>query len=246
MVAAAGEQSGPEPTRLAEPRPSVRSAAGADFRNATWPQRLALVGVVSWIAYEWGPGNETVTPWLLARVIARNDSAWVILLAALVGFGFTAAQQLASGFTALAGFSMFERTSSAAWTRLRGQSGTVPGEWSRLGWGARSAIVFPLGTTSVALIQIMTTGEVGVRRHRRVVAMSAMLCATLVGVLGAAAAALALVGRNVPALEGTTNWILRVLGNPLFWLGLIVVSVGWRRFLTLGGRTAATNEGSAM
>jgi hypothetical protein len=98
----------------------------------------------------------------------------------------------------------------------------------------------------VALIQIMTTGEVGVRRHRRVVAMSALLCATLVGMLGAAAAALALVGRNVPALEGTTNWILRILGNPLFWLGLIVVSIAWRRFLTLGGRTAATSEGSAM
>jgi hypothetical protein len=207
---------------------------------------VALVGVVFWVAYEWGPGNETFTPWLLARVIAGTDSLWVIPLTALVGFGFTVVQQLASGFTALAGFSMFDRTSRAAWNRLRGKSGTVPGEWSGLGWGARSAIVFPLGTTSVALIQIMTTGEVGVRRHRRVVAMSAVLCATLVGMLGAVAATLALVGRNVPALEGTTNWILRVLGNPLFWLGLILVSIMWRRFLTLSGRSAAVNEGSAM
>jgi hypothetical protein len=162
-------------------------------------------------------------------VIAASDSAWVIPLAALVGFVFTATQQLASGFTALAGFSMFDRTSRAAWTRLRGQSATAPGEWSRLGWVARSAIVFPLGTTSVALIQIMTTGEVGVRRHRRVVATSALLCATLVGALGAIAGSLALIGRNVPALEGATNWILRVLGNPLFWLALIVVLVLGRR-----------------
>ena len=176
--------------------------------------------MVFWIAYEWGPGNETFTPWLLAQRHRRDRFAWVIPLTALVGFGFTAAQQLASGFTALAGFSMFDRTSRAAWNRLRGQSDTAPGEWSGLGWAARSAIVFPLGTTSVALIQIMTTGEVGVRRHRRVVATSAVLCATLVGMLGAAAATLALVGRNVPALEGATNWILRVLGNPLFWLGV--------------------------
>jgi hypothetical protein len=200
---------------------------------------------VSWVAYEWGPGNETFTPWLLAYVIAGTDSAWVIPLTALVGFTFTAAQQLASGFTALAGFSMFDRTARAAWTRLRGQSSTVPGEWSRLGWGARSAIVFPLGTTSVALIQIMTTGEVGVRRHRRVIASSALLCATLVGLLGGMAAGLAHIGRNVPALEGTTDWILRVLGNPLFWLGLIVISVLVRRFLTLGGRSAAVEEGTA-
>jgi hypothetical protein len=206
---------------------------------------LALVGVVAWIAYEWGPGNETVTPWLLAKVIADTDSVWVIPLTALVGFGFTAVQQLASGFTALAGFSMFDNTSRAAWNRLRGQSHIAPGEWSSLGWGARSAIVFPLGTTSVALIQIMTTGEVGVRRHRRVVASSALLCAVLVGALGAMAAALALVGRAVPVLEGATNWILRVLGNPLFWIGLIVVSLGGRKVLTLGGRSAAINEGSA-
>ena len=97
----------------------------------------------------------------------------------------------------------------------------------------------------MALIQIMTTGEVGVRRHRRVVATSALLCATLVGVLGAMAATLALVGRNVPALEGATNWILRVLGNPLFWLG-VDRRLGRRaKILTLGDRTAASNEGSA-
>jgi hypothetical protein len=86
-----------------------------------------------------------------------------------------------------------------------------------------------------------------------------LLCATLVGALGALAGGLALIGRNVPALEGATNWILRVLGNPLFWLALIVVSVLGRRFhvrrthlrtihprriLTLGDQTDANDEGS--
>jgi hypothetical protein len=240
----AGEESGRTPPGTAHSTRSIRGAAGADFRNATWPQRLALAGVVSWLVYEWGPGNETFTPWLLARVIAATDSAWAIPLTALVGFAFTATQQLASGFTALAGFSMFDRTARAAWTRLRGQSDTAPGEWSKLGWVARSAIVFPLGTTSVALIQIMSTGEVGVRRHRRVIASSALLCATLVGALGAVAATLALVGRSVPALEGATNWILRVLGNPLFWLAMIVVAVLVRRLLTHGDRTGIPSEGS--
>jgi hypothetical protein len=239
-----GEQSGGEEQVATARKPSIRRAAAADLRGARWGQRLALVGAVAWIAYEWGPGNETMTPWLLARVIAGTESAVVIPLAAVVGFGFTAVQQLASGLTALAGLSMFDRTSRAAWSRLRGRSDTAPGEWSRLGWAARAAIVFPLGTTSVALIQIMTTGEVGVRRHWRVIATSAVLCASLVGVLGAVAASLALVGRSVPALEGTTNWILRVLGNPLLWLTLIVVSLLVRRFLTQRDRSTATGAGS--
>ena len=55
---------------------------------------------------------------------------------------------------------------------------------------------------------------------------------------------MALVGRSVPALEGTTNWILRVLGNPLFWIALVVVSVGVRKIVTLGDRNVATDEGS--
>ncbi len=105
----------------------MRKAAAADFRDATWPQRLALAGMAFWLMYEWGPGNETVTPWLLAQVIAGTDSAWVIPLTAFVAFGFTAAQQLASGFTALAGFSTFERTS---------RSGVESLAWS-VGHGAR-------------------------------------------------------------------------------------------------------------
>ncbi len=244
-MTAAGEQPGPEQPAIAESKPSVRNAASADFRNASWWQRLALIGVLWWVIYEWGPGNETFTPWLLARVIARTDSAWSIPLTALVGFSYTVAQQMASGFTALVGFSIFDRTSRAAWNRLRGKSDTAPGEWSGLGWGARSAIVFPLGTTSVALIQIMATGKVGVRRHRRVVAASAVLCATLVAAIGAMAAGLAFVGRNVPALDGATNSILRVLGNPLLWLAVIVFSVVGRRILTFGDRTDTNNDGSA-
>ena len=239
-MAVPGEQAAPEPPRPAEPKPSVRQAVGADLRSATWPQRLALGGVVWWITYEWGPGNETFTPWLLAHVIAATDSVWVIPLAALVGFVFTATQQLASGFTALAGFSMFDRTSRAAWNRLRGQRDTALGEWSKLGWGARSAIVFPLGTTSVALIQIMTTGEVGVRRHRRAVATSALLCAALVGSLGAMAAE---PGARRPHRAGARRrheLDPADLGNPLFWLALIVVSLAAEKILTLGDQTDAT------
>ena len=47
------------------PRRDVAAAAGVGRR-----------GVLDHL--EWGLGNETVTPWLLAKVIARTDSAWVI------------------------------------------------------------------------------------------------------------------------------------------------------------------------
>jgi hypothetical protein len=222
--------SGDDPNREAAPAVAAppdgvrfRTAVRTDFAHATWPHRLALVGVVGWLIYEWGPGNETVTPWLLASVIGRNTGILSIAVTAAVGFTFTTLQQLASGFTALFGFSMFGLTSRAAWNRLQRNASTAPDQWSRMGWGARCALVF--GTTAVVLVQITASGEVGVRRHASVVVRSALLCGTLVGVIGALAAGVAVVGRRVSRLSGATEWVLRVLGNPLFWFGIVVCGV---------------------
>ncbi|MCU1359534.1 MAG: hypothetical protein JWN99_823, partial [Ilumatobacteraceae bacterium] len=203
--------------------PSIRRAIAFDYRRSTWGRRIALLAVALWLVYEWGPGNETVTPWLLVNIIGHNDGAIAIPLTALVGFAFTTSQQLASGVTALAGFSMFERTADAAWQRLHGVSPTAPLEWSRLGWGTRALMVFGLGTTAVALTQIMSTGHVGVRRHLRVIGQSALLCGTLVGLTGGVVATLAVLGRGSDRMSGATEWLLDVLGSPLLWLGLVLV-----------------------
>ncbi len=202
---------------------SFRSALASDFRTAPWRRRFALIAVVIWLVYEWGPGNETITPWILANVVSNHSGVVAVPMTAAIGFALTTAQQLVSGFTALAGFSIFDRTSRAAWERLRGASSVAPSEWNRLGLGARCALVFGLGTTAVALIQIMSTGETGVRRHASVVVRSALLCGTIVGSLAAAATAVAFVGRSVEAWSGATEWTLRLLGNPLFWIGLLVL-----------------------
>jgi hypothetical protein len=208
-----------EPVRA----PGLRQAIAVDFRTSDWRHRAALLAVALWMVYEWGPGNETVTPWLTVNVVGRIDGVQTIPITALIVFGFTTLQQLASGFTALAGFSMFERTSGAAWQRLRGNAETAPTEWSRLGWVTRGVVVFGLGTTAVALTQIMSTGVVGVKRHSRVIVQSAVLCGAVVGLLAALVASLAVIGRATPALEGATEWLLDVLGSPLLWLGIVVV-----------------------
>lgn len=202
---------------------ALRTAVGSDFRAAQWRQRLALLGVCAWLAYEWGPGNETVNTLILARIIENNTGAAVIPITAAVAMLFTLVQQLASGFTALAGFSLFDRTAKASWQKLRGSRDLAPGEWSGLSWAARSSIAFGLGTTAVALIQIMTTGEVGVRRHGRVVASSALLCSAIIAFIGGGAASIAYVGRRVKPLASPTRLIVRVLENPLFWLGFLVL-----------------------
>ena len=200
----------------------LRASVRADVRKSRWWQRALLAATLAWIAYEWTAGNETLTPWLLVSVI-DNTSGWSsIVLTALVGFAFTTIQQLTSGFMTSAGFSAFPRTADSAWSMLRRRLDPVPGRWASIGWPGRSLMVFALGTTAVVLIQVAVTGEVGVRRHRRTVVEAAVLCGLLVGALGAVVAAVAWIGRSVPWLETGTDQTLRVLSNPLFWIGVLL------------------------
>jgi hypothetical protein len=204
---------------------SLSSAVRADLRSSSGVAKLALLGAVGWLFYEWGAGNESLTPWMLARVIGSVDGVGVVPATAAVGFTFTTLQQLASGFTALYGFSLFERTSRAAWHRLTSRRDEPPVSWHTLSLPAKCLLVFGFGSTAVALLQITTTGRVGVRTHSVAIVQSALTCGAIVGSIGASVATAAWLGRRSPALSDTTEWIIRVLGNPLFWIGLLGLGV---------------------
>lgn len=226
------EPSGPVVSR------TFRSAVAADFRASTWLQRFLLVGVVAWLAYEWGAGNETFTPWFLVKVVTATEGAWSIIATAAAGFAFTMCQQLLSGFTTSAGFARFSRTADAAWQRLSARTESETLEWSKMGWATRALVVFSLGTTAVVLIQVAVTGEVGVARHRRTVIEAAALCGAIVGLIGGIIAAMVWGGRSVPALNTLTDALLRITGNPLLWIAILLL-------LLLGqSRRAAARQSS--
>lgn len=203
--------------------PGLRSALAADFRTAPALHRLALIGVSIWMAYEWGPGNETMTPWIVARVIDDETRAVVIVWSAVIGFTLTAVQQLVAGLTGLVAFSLFERTTAAAVARLDSPRAVRPVSWAQRGFGAKCVLAFGLGSTAVALLEVVATGRNGVRTHLPTVARSAVLTATIVATIGAAAATLAVTGRSIGPLAGPTNRVVTVLASPWFWLGAVAL-----------------------
>jgi hypothetical protein len=202
---------------------SLRAAVRADLSRSGLLGRVALLGVCAWLAYEWGPGNETFTPWILTRVVSTSDGWTAIVATAAVGFAFTSLQQLASGLTALAGFAMFHQTAAGSWRTLERRRNSLAVSWTAASRSRRALTVFTLGTTAVALAATMTTGVTGVRRNWRVVTTSALLCGALVGALGLVVAALVVLAERAPALDGPVQGTLRVLGNPLCWLALAAV-----------------------
>ena len=228
----------PQPDSVGDvARPSFRTCVREDFAGSTVRQRVLLVATVGWVAYEWGLGNETLTRWILVRVISDTSGWWSVLATAGVGFAFTTAQQLASGATAVIGFSMFERTSAAAWRLLRSRLADEPRDWSRLSLVTRALVVFTLGTTAVVLIQTTVTGDARPERHRRTVVQAATMVGLLVAGIGAIVASAVWLGRSVPTVEPATEWLLRVLGNPLFWIGLLAAVLG---FKSVRSRATAT------
>jgi hypothetical protein len=212
-----------------QPPTSIRRSVRHDLAGSTWRQRILLLATVGWVAYEWGFGNETVTPWILVRVVSDTSGAWSVLVTAAVGFMFTLVQQAVSGLTAVYGFSMFRRTASTARRSLRARLDREPRTWDEQRIGTKALVVFALGTTAVVLIESTTTGAVGLARQRRVVAQAALLVASIVAVIAAVGATAVLIGRSVPALESSTEWLLRLLGNPLFWIGLLATVIVARR-----------------
>ncbi len=212
-----------------QPPSAIRPALATDLRQASWRRRALLLGVVAWLVYEWGPGNETVTPWLLARLLRDHEGWPAIVVTVSVGIAFTTVQQLLSGATALAGFALFERTAAAAWQRLTAHRGSPPPAWRSLGWAARAALAFGLGTTAVALVEVVGSGQAKAADHRRAVVASALLCGGIVGAIAGATSLLVVLGRQVSGLRGPTDRLLDVLGSPWTWLGLLVVLAIVRR-----------------
>jgi len=219
---------------------TLRRAMALDFRTSGWGPRVALVGVVAWLVYEWGPGNETVTPWVLANLLDHFDGFTAVVVVGAVAFAFTTLQQLASGFTALVGFSVLDRTAQASWQRLERSNSGLRGGWWSMRWSTRAALVFGLGSTAVALMQIITTGQVGVRVHARAVASSAAICGAVVAVISAVCAGIVAVGRAVDAWSGATDRFVAILAQPWLWLLLAAALVA--REAVAGRRAGAQAE----
>jgi hypothetical protein len=76
----------------------------------------------------------------------------------------------------------------------------------------------------VALLQVVTIGEVGIRRHPNMVEQRALLLGLVAGAFAAFGGTLAWIDRDVPPWSSTPDGIVRVLDSPLVRLTLPVVS----------------------
>ena len=95
-----------EPT-FYEKMSDIGSSAKIEFQDSGVNGKSILLLLGAMTAYEWGPGNETLTPYIGAQAVEVSDGLKGVLVTAAITGGFTVAQQLASSWLTRKSVQMF-------------------------------------------------------------------------------------------------------------------------------------------
>jgi hypothetical protein len=85
-------------TTLIEKMRDISTDAKANFGQTDLRGKFILASLGVMTAYEWGPGNEALTPYIGGQAIDATDGIKGIFITAGITGGFTLAQQLASSW----------------------------------------------------------------------------------------------------------------------------------------------------
>jgi hypothetical protein len=222
------------------------SAMRADFIGAGVGQKLGLMGMVAFIAYEWGPGNEVATPLVGAQVLARTSGLTTVIATSLITGGFTFVEQMASGWTVAYTGSQFPRLNRTAYELTQDQEGNARyGAWDEISLGKRFAYAFYLGSTAAVIREGAVTGKTRFRELRRPAFGSAVITSSTIAVLGAVLGATKWACAGTPA-QPYADVLVAIVSSPLTWLGLLVITLGYGkltrrqvRVRARGGHTTA-------
>lgn len=215
------------PMGLREKLRLMRDSLGEDISRHGLTQKLGLLATAGWLAYEWGPGNETVTPILAGRVIDATQGPTGIAATAAISAGFTFAQQVASGATLAATATRFPAAAAQASELMRDETNPELNlqPWDQLPRKKRFLYAFTMGTTFVATREAGITGDVSFRHSMQRVLGSAVLCAAGVGAIAGSVELMDTYDEYTPpAVEATSTVAVDVITHPLFWLSILGIS----------------------
>ena len=204
----------------------LRRAGREDLASSGLMQKIGLFATALWLAYEWGPGNETITPIINGQVVDRVSGVGGIVTAAAITGGFTFLQQIASGATVTGTATQFPRLAESAFKHFL--SDTEHPElnakpWNKLSLHERLIYGFTAGTTFVATREAGVTGEVKFSKTMPRVVGSAALTSAAVASIAATVEAVDTYKNHMPStLEYAAEIGIQVITNPLTWIGLLV------------------------
>ncbi len=218
-----------------------------DFSQATGVRIIGVALLLTWLAFQWGWGNDILLPPIVARAYEAvdNGATWasgIGAVAAAVGAGglFWGATQAFDGIVVLAGLRLVPGITGRISRFLRRQGWVKP--YHELSIGTRFLIAYLSGASVLCLVDVFATGRQGLRSRWRMLAQAVALAVAGVATIIAVVTIAIAVGARIPATEGASEFVIRYARNPLTWLviygGAILLSHLVGRLASTGGKAA--------
>ena len=189
---------------------------------------LAVFGVLVWMAFQWGLGNDILLPSIAATAFDTIDdgSAWsrgfiAVGAAAAAGFVFWTITQLIDVIVVMTGLRLLPAMTERLSRFLRAKGWVTP--YRDMRWSTRWIIAYASGASLLCLVDVLATGRQGMRDRKKMASSAILLSAGSVGVVVGLVAAAAMVGKRVPATADEADDFVRYARNPLMWIGVFVV-----------------------
>ncbi len=207
---------------------SVWQTAKRDLSGATGLMLLAVVGLLVWMAFQWGFGNDAVLPTVAANAfdLVDDGASWSrgaagVGAAMVAAFVFWGASQLLDAVIMLSGLRIIPRLTQRISHYLTRKNLVKP--YDELSWTTRWGLAYATGVSVICLVDVFATGRPGLAGRRRMILASTLLSAGTVSLVVGLVVSAAMVATRIPAVSDEAEVFISVAKNPLTWIGLFSV-----------------------
>ena len=204
---------------------TVWETAKGDFAAASGWKVPAVGGLLVWMAFQWGFGNDAVLPSVAANAFDLTDSGetWAsgiagVAAAAVAAFVFWSMSQLFDAIIMLSGLRLIPGLTQRISLYLRRKGLVKP--YNELRWSTKWMLAYAAGVSVICLVDVFATGRQGLRGRRSMIVASVLASSVTVAAVVAFVVAAAMVATRVPSIADEADVFIRVAKNPLTWITL--------------------------
>lgn len=210
---------------------SLWQTVKGDFRDVRGVRLLGVFGLLAWMAFQWGWGNDILLPPIVARTFDAIDdgSTWPSAVASTsagiaAGAAFWGLTQALDGVIVLSGLRLVPGITARISRFLRRQGWVKP--FDELSVGTKFLIAYASGASLLCLVDVFATGRAGLLGRGRMLMQAVALAVAGVAIAIAVVLGVTVVGLRVPVTTAAAETIVRYASNPLTWLVIYGSLVG--------------------
>lgn len=210
---------------------SLWETVKGDFAQTRGLRILAVIGLLGWMAFQWGWGNDILLPPIVASAFDAVDdgSTWPSALGAVAagtgaGAAFWGVTQTIDGVIVLSGLSLLPGI-TARISRFLQRSGWIK-PFNELSLGTKFLIAYLSGASVLCLVDVFATGEPGLASRRRMLAQAIGLAMAGVGLVVLIVTTATVIGTRIPATSDAADVVIRYAKNPVTWLVIYGTIIG--------------------